>query len=573
MINFTLPTTLICNSSIDGLLSSRSSFSRAFRGERKRHKMSAGGVLQLVDARGELRIDELESYVNDQLAAGRLSSPEDTLVTIAVIGARGSGKSTLANRLFGTDFDVGRPFAGRGTKGCVAAVAPSSALILDTQGADGRDGDTEKVARVATFALALADALVFNLWTADIGRYEAAGYALLRTVFLEFTRMYAENDPPKTLLLFVIRDHDDGSTLESLSEVIMEDVRDIWSQIDGRGSVPVTELFQFEFASLPHIRHRADEFDAAVKDLGERFSDPKHPKYLLRPEYSISQPVEGLIPYAEIVWKETAQDKAVELPAKKDLIAAYRCDVAYDAQQRPAIGQLSKWTSEVDRGRTVTAFGDKATALLDTALERYDRDTASHASASIRTKKRSELRDSLQSRVRSLFNKQLLLLQNAALQKFKDILLAHVANPVSDAEMQHALRRVDEWFARKAETLLVPSMRLSFRGQRQEVQKRPADFWRRIPQLPHGAVAGHATNGAAGAAGTGEAAEYRVRTRHQCGMRPAGFGNFQLITGYSRGPHTMQFTLVNDKDAAEQEGQGQVPLFRIQPTITTTIDL
>lgn len=535
--------------------------------------MSVGGVLQLVDARGELRIDELESYVNDQLSGGLLSSPEDTLVTIAVIGARGSGKSTLANRVFGTDFDVGRPFAGRGTKGCVAAVAPSGALILDTQGADGRDGDTEKVARVATFSLALADALVFNLWTADIGRYEAAGYALLRTVFLEFTRMYAENDPAKTLLLFVIRDHDDGSSLESLSDVIMEDVRDIWGQIDARGSVPVTELFQFEFVSLPHIRHRGDEFDAAVKNLGERFSNPEHAGYLLRPEYSINQPVEGLIPYAEIVWKETAQDKAVELPAKKDLIAAYRCDVAYDAHQRPALGQLNKWTSEVDRGRTVASFGDKATGLLDTALERYDRDTAPHASASIRAKKRSELRDSLQSRVRTLFNKQLLLLQNAALQKFKNVLLANVANPVSDPEMQHALRRVDEWFARKAEALLVPSMRLSYRGQRQEVQNALQSFGEGFRNSPTAQLQAmqQMERQAQRAPARQRNIEFGLGINAAC--RPAGFGNFQLITGYSRGPHTMQFTLVNDKDAAEQEGQGQVPLFRIQPTINTTIDL
>ncbi len=536
-------------------------------------EMATPNVLQLVDARGELRVDELETFVTQHLDAGTLTSPDDTLVTIAVIGARGSGKSTLANRIFGTDFDVGRPFAGKGTKGCVAAISSSSALILDTQGADGRDGDSEKIARVATFSLALTDALVFNLWTADIGRYEAAGYSLLRTVFLEFTRMFGENDPAKTLLLFVIRDHDDGSSLESLSEIVMEDVRDIWSQIDSRGTKPITELFTFEFVSLPHIRHRAAEFDTAVAELSARFSDPSHSKYLLKPEYSISQPVEGLVPYAELVWKDTKHDKAVELPSKKDLIAAYRCDVAYDAQQRPALTQLNKWTSDVDRGRTVQSFGDRATQLLDTALERYDRETAQHAAASIRGKKRTELQNSLQSRVRSLFNKQVTLLQNAALQKFKDILLANVADPISDAEMQTALRRVDEWFARKAESLLVPSMRLSYRGSRQEVQNALQTYGEGFRNSPTAQLQAmqQMERQAQRPPARQRNIEFGLGINAAC--RPSGFGNFQLITGYSRGPHTMQFTLVNDKDAAEQEGSGEVPFFRIQPTINTTIDL
>lgn len=535
--------------------------------------MSTGGVLQLVDARGELRIDDLDAYVNDQLSGGLLGSPDDTLVTIAVIGARGSGKSTLSNRVFGTDFDVGRPFAGRGTKGCVAAVSPSSALILDTQGADGRDGDAERVSRVATFALALADALVFNVWTADIGRYEAAGYALLRTVFVEYTRMFADNDPTKTLLLFVLRDHDDGSSIESLSSIITEDVHDIWAQVETRAGKALTDLFTLEFVSLPHIRHRASEFNAAVSDLSARFSDPTRPDYLLKPQYSISQPVEGLVPYAEVVWTETARDKATELPGKRDLIAAYRCDVAYDAQLRPALAQLNKWTREVDRGRTIASFGDKATVLLDGALERYDRETTAHAAAAIRAKKRTELQSALQSRVRSLFNKQLVLLQNTALQRFKAALLADLAERLSDADMQAALRRIDEWFARKAEALIVTSMRLNYVGARQEVQNALQAFGVSFRNSPTAQL--HAMQQMERQAQKAPARprniELGIGINAAC--RPQGFGNFQLITGYSRGPHTMQFTLVNDKDAAEQEGQGTVPFFRIQPTINTTIDL
>lgn len=525
--------------------------------------------LQLVSSRGDFSSDDFESFVPSAFPG---DDGNATLQTIAILGARGSGKSTLANHLFGTDFNVARPFAGRGTSGCVTAVSTAGALILDTQGSDGRDGNSDVVPKVTTLALALSDVLVFNLWAADLGRYEAAGYALLRTVFVENARIFSEEETVKTLLVFVIRDHDDESPLEMLKDMLMADIKSIWRQVDVNGA-NLEDRFGFEFVSLPHIRHRKTEFDAAIADLSAQLSDPNHPRYLLSPSYSKKIPVEGLYTYTELVWTDTDVEKPVEPPSKKELVAVYRCDVAYDAQQRPALGQLNRWTSEVDRGRTIASFGDKATTLLDNALEKYDRDTATHASSAIRAKKRSELQSSLQARVRALFNKQILLLQNSALQKFKDILMSNVTHPGQDTDTSAALRRVDEWFARKAEALLVPSMRLSFRSARQEVQNALHTYGEGFANSPTAQL---------------QAMQQMEREAHRppprvrnlefglglnAACRPAGFGNFQLITGYSRGPHTMQFTLVNDKDAAEQEGQGQVPFFRIQPTINTTIDL
>lgn len=532
---------------------------------------SGGSTLQLVNARGEFNSDGLETFATDNF-------PEDTtddgssLVTIAILGPRGSGKSTLANKLFSTSFQVARPFSGGGTKGCVAAVTTWNALVMDTQGSDGRDGDSETVSRVTTLALALADALVFNVWAADLGRYEAAGYAQLSTIFMEHVRIFRDEEPVKTLIVFVIRDHDDDSPLQSLRDIVMQDMDGLWSQIDTDGA-SLSELFDFEFVSLPHLRHRADEFDSAVSELGARFSDESRDDYLLDPVYSRKVPAEGLYNYVEVVWKDTLQDKNLELPGRKDLVAAYRCDVAYDAQQRPSLAQLNRWTTDVDRGRTVPSFGNKASALLDAALERYDADTLPHASSSIRAKKRGELQSSLQARIRSLFNKQILLLQNAALQRFKNILLDNVSNSEYETETPVALRRVDEWFARNAEALLVPSMRLSFRSARQEVQNALQTYGESFSNSPTAQLQAmqRMERQAQRAPPRQRNIEFGLGINAAC--RPAGFGNFQLVTGYARGPHTMQFTLVNDKDVAEQEGQGQVPFFRIQPTINTTLDL
>eukprot|EP00173_Palmaria_palmata_P001457 Plantae.Rhodophyta-Palmaria_palmata.ctg18134.p1 GENE.Plantae.Rhodophyta-Palmaria_palmata.ctg18134~~Plantae.Rhodophyta-Palmaria_palmata.ctg18134.p1 ORF type:complete len:307 (+),score=56.71 Plantae.Rhodophyta-Palmaria_palmata.ctg18134:108-923(+) len=268
-------------------------------------------------------------------------------------------------------------------------------------------------------------------------------------------------------------------------------------------------------------------------------------------------------------------DKGVELPSKKELVASYRCDVAYDNQQRPTLTQLNRWTSDVDRGRTIATFGDKAGAILSGALEKYDRDTASHAASSVRGKKRAELQSALQARIRALFNKQILLLQNQSLQKFKDILLSAVSSsePISETETQSAVLRVDEWFARKAEGLLVANMPMSFRAARLEVQNALQTFGEGFRNSPTAQLQAmqQMERQAQRAPPRQRNMEFGLALNAAC--RPAGFGNCQIISGYARGPHTMQFTLVNDRDAAEQEGQGQVPFFRMQPTINCNLDL
>ena len=56
-------------------------------------------------------------------------------------------------------------------------------------------------------------------------------------------------------------------------------------------------------------------------------------------------------------------------------------------------------------------------------------------------------------------------------------------------------------------------------------------------------------------------------------MRPRGFGNLQLVSSYSHGPHVFNFSLVNDLDVAEQEGQTRIKPIRIQPSLNFDVDI
>ncbi len=59
-------------------------------------------------------------------------------------------------------------------------------LVMDLEGTDGRErgeDDTNFERQVALFALAVADVLLVNIWCHDIGREQASGKPLMKTIF------------------------------------------------------------------------------------------------------------------------------------------------------------------------------------------------------------------------------------------------------------------------------------------------------------------------------------------------------------------------------------------------------
>ena len=59
----------------------------------------------------------------------------------------------------------------------------------------------------ALFALVTADVLVVNMWHQHVGRYSAANYSLLKSIFEVNLQLAGDEDRPLTTLMFVIRDH------------------------------------------------------------------------------------------------------------------------------------------------------------------------------------------------------------------------------------------------------------------------------------------------------------------------------------------------------------------------------
>jgi hypothetical protein len=104
------------------------------------------------------------------------------------------------------------------------------------------------------FALAMADVLLINMWTTDIGRYGASNYGLLKVIFEVNLKLFDQKSSKK--LLFVLRDFDDrGNNFERIRGILEGDLAKIWDEIykpEKHLNSKPSDFFQFEYCMLPH---------------------------------------------------------------------------------------------------------------------------------------------------------------------------------------------------------------------------------------------------------------------------------------------------------------------------------
>lgn len=118
----------------------------------------------------------------------------------------------------------------------------------------------------------MADVLLINMWTTDIGRYGASNYGLLKVIFEVNLKLFDQQSSKK--LLFVLRDYDNRIKFEQIKAMIDKDLNQIWSEIykpDQFANSKPEDFFAFEFIMMPHKIFEPDEFTRKAYELRGRF--------------------------------------------------------------------------------------------------------------------------------------------------------------------------------------------------------------------------------------------------------------------------------------------------------------
>ncbi|XP_027334316.1 protein ROOT HAIR DEFECTIVE 3 isoform X2 [Abrus precatorius] len=358
---------------------------------------------QLIDGDGTFNVSGIETFMKEvKLAECGLS-----YAVVSIMGPQSSGKSTLLNNLFGTNFREMDAFKGRSqtTKGIWMArcsgIEPCT-LVMDLEGTDGRErgeDDTAFEKQSALFALAVSDIVLINMWCHDIGREQAANKPLLKTVFQVMMRLFS---PRKTTLLFVIRDKT-RTPLENLEPVLREDIQKIWDSVpkpQAHKETPLSEFFN-------------------VASLRQRFHQSIAPGGLAGDRRGVV-PASGFSFSSQQIWKIIKENKDLDLPAHKVMVATVRCEEIANEKYASFVAN-EEWCQleEAVQSGPIPGFGKKLNSLLNTSLSEYDAE-ATYFDEGVRSSKQKQLQEKLFQLVQPAFHSALGHVRSGILDKFKD---------------------------------------------------------------------------------------------------------------------------------------------------------
>ncbi|PWA59660.1 RHD3/Sey1, P-loop containing nucleoside triphosphate hydrolase [Artemisia annua] len=379
----------------------------------------------LIEGDGTFNAEGLDNFIKQvKMAECGLS-----YAVVAIMGPQSSGKSTLLNNLFHTNFREMDAYRGRSqtTKGiwmarCVG-IEPCT-IVMDLEGTDGRErgeDDTAFEKQSALFALAVSDIVLINMWCHDIGREQAANKPLLKTVFQVMLRLFS---PRKTTLMFVIRDKT-RTPLENLEPVLREDIQKIWDSVpkpEHHKQTPLSEFFNVLVVALSSYEEKEEQFKEQVASLRQRFFHSIAPNGLAGDRRGVV-PASGFSFSAQQIWEVIKENKDLDLPAHKVMVATVRCEEIANEKYSSFV-KNEDWCELEDavKSHIVPGFGRKLTSMIDSSLSSYDEE-ATYFEDSVRSAKRRQLEEKLIQLVQPTYQLMLEHIQLETLDKFKKALL------------------------------------------------------------------------------------------------------------------------------------------------------
>uniref|UniRef100_A0ACD5YZ61 Uncharacterized protein n=1 Tax=Avena sativa TaxID=4498 RepID=A0ACD5YZ61_AVESA len=258
---------------------------------------------------------------------------------------------------------------------------------------------------------------MINLWCHDIGREQAANRPLLKTIFEVLMRLFS---PRKTTLLLVIRDKT-KTPIEYLAQALKEDIQKIWDSVpkpDVYKEAALSDFFNVDVSALSSYEEKEEQFKEQVGKLRHRFINSIVPRGLAADRRGVV-PASGFCISAMQIWKVIQENKDLNLPAHKVMVATVRCEEIADEILRCFVSDEGwlELEAAVISG-PVTGFGTKFSALVDFYLSEYDME-AMYFDESVRTVKRQQLESDILHQGYPSFETLMKHLHRTVLGKFK----------------------------------------------------------------------------------------------------------------------------------------------------------
>ncbi|KAI3761635.1 hypothetical protein L1987_52056 [Smallanthus sonchifolius] len=293
-------------------------------------------------------------------------------------------------------------------------------IVMDLEGTDGRERGEDGTLfekQSALFAIALSDIMLINMWCHDIGREHAANKPLLKIVFQVMLRLCS---PRKTTLMFIIRDTT-RTPIEILDLDLRKDIKEIWDSVpkaEAHKHTQLSEFFNVEVVALSSYEHEEENFKKQVANLRQKFFQSIAPGGLAG-DRRLVVPGSGFSLSAQNIWKDIKENKDLNLPSYRVMVANVRCEKIAD-EKYSSFAENQDWVdiSEAVKSHPVADFGKKLSSLLEYCFSIYDEEVI-YYEETVRSEKRKQLEERLMKLVQPATKLMLKYIRSERLDEFK----------------------------------------------------------------------------------------------------------------------------------------------------------
>uniref|UniRef100_A0A2P2LVQ2 Protein ROOT HAIR DEFECTIVE 3-like n=1 Tax=Rhizophora mucronata TaxID=61149 RepID=A0A2P2LVQ2_RHIMU len=227
--------------------------------------------------------------------------------------------------------------------------------------------------------------------------------------------------PRKTTLMFVIRDKT-RTPLENLEPVLREDIQKIWDFVpkpEAHKETPISEFFNVEVVALSSYEEKEEQFKEQVANLRGRFFHSIAPGGLAGDRRGVV-PASGFSFSAQQIWRVIKENKDLDLPAHKVMVATVRCEeIANEKHANFSTNEEWCQMEESVQFSPVTGFGKRLSSILNSYLSEYDSE-ATYFDEGVRSAKGKQLEEKLLQLVQPAYQSMLGHIRSGNLEKFKD---------------------------------------------------------------------------------------------------------------------------------------------------------
>ncbi|CAK7336941.1 unnamed protein product [Dovyalis caffra] len=174
------------------------------------------------------------------------------------------------------------------------------------------------------------------------------------------------------------RGEDDAAFEKQSALLALATANIVWAEVakpETHTSTPQSEFFNVEFAALSSYEEKEEQFKEQVDQLRLQISNAISPGILPGDGEGVV-PASGFCYSMQKIWKTIKENKNLDLPAHKVMVATFRCE-EIAKEKLKLFTSDEDWVSmekEVQDG-PVSGFGEKVSSILGFYLLKYDEES------------------------------------------------------------------------------------------------------------------------------------------------------------------------------------------------------